>query len=178
MPPSHTHTHTHTLSLSLSLIASITPSHTHWPLLVHICCQSLYFGLHNYSSRQPLHFLWYDSSLLFLSLLFLCLSLNIMRVTSGLLGLLSSAIFCLNFFVSHCIFQHLKWVHFTFLSFLASFSNRPKSTETSIKLKPIDSQVFRFVLVENFTNQNFQFRLAKHKKNRLNQTDYTPTVWC
>ena len=40
--------------------------------------------------------------------------------------LLFFEIFCSNFFVSHCIFQHFKWVHFTFLSFPASFWNWPK----------------------------------------------------
>ena len=121
------------------LHASVTPSHTEPPSLpLSHTLASISPHLPPASTRQPLWLLntlasssltiWFFSFISLFSFLFFYFSVSDIyhESTIWLAGASSSAIFRSNFFVSHCIFQHLKWVHFTFLSFLASFLDRPK----------------------------------------------------
>ena len=106
---------------------TFSPSHTHMPPSLPLTYSSLIqstfaASLHTSTSTATPHV-----GLFFSHGIILLFSFSVFDIyhesTIWFVEASSSAIFHSNFFVSHCIFQHLKWAHFTFLSFLASFSN-------------------------------------------------------
>ena len=111
-------------------------------------------GLHDYSTRRPLRLSQYDSSILFISPLFWNILLKFL-----------------------CFTLHIPTLQMSTLHFFEFSRFLLKLTETEIRPKLIDSQLFQSISVENFTNRNFRFRLVKHKENWPNRTNYIPRVY-
>ena len=89
---------------------------------------------------------------------------------------LCSTALLLNCFLYFYFFYVIK-VRVLKISMTLSLENRnPTETYWNRNTTETDGfQPFRSISVENFTNQNIQFRLAIQIQNRPNRTEHTPT---